>query len=187
MNENDTKKTNEQSDTTAELEKQAERFLETNYITGENAVFKATDGGFASLEFSGKSYDRVNICRAFPFSAPDEFISVREPGDKAYEIGIIRNIKDLSDEQTKIVLSQINLRYFTPKIQKILNIKEEYGYSYWDTVTDKGACRFTVSQGSVAKISDTRAIVTDIDGNRFEIPDINLLSAKELRMIDLYL
>ena len=55
MNENDTKKTNEQSDTTAELEKQAERFLETNYITGENAVFKATDGVFASLEFGGKS------------------------------------------------------------------------------------------------------------------------------------
>ncbi len=39
------------------------------------------------------------------------------------------------------------LRYFTPVIQKIHSIKEENGFSYWDTETDRGACRFTVRMG----------------------------------------
>ena len=80
------------------------------------------------------------------------------------------------------------LRYFTPVIQKIHSIKEENGFSYWDTETDRGACRFTVRMGggSVYAIGKDRYLVTDLDGNRFEIPELGRMSARELKMLDLF-
>ena len=40
---------------------------------------------------------------------------------------------------------------------------------------------------SIIKLSDVRLIITDLDGNRFEIPDTERLSGRELKMLDLYL
>lgn len=48
------------------------------------------------------------------------------------------------------------LRYFTPVIQKIHSIKEENGFSYWDTETDRGACRFTVRMAAGASMPSGR-------------------------------
>ena len=80
------------------------------------------------------------------------------------------------------------LRYFTPILLKIHSIKEENGFSYWDTETDRGACRFTVrmGSGSVYAIGKDRYLVTDLDGNRFEIPDLSRMTARELKMLDLF-
>lgn len=36
-------------------------------------------------------------------------------------------------------------------------------------------------------LSETRILISDIDENRFEIPDVTVLSAKELKMLDLFL
>ena len=84
---------------------------------------------------------------------------------------------------------QLNLRYFTPIITKVINIKDEYGYAYFDVVTDRGACRFTINVGghAVVHLSETRILISDIDENRFEIPDVTKLSARELKLLDLFL
>ena len=55
-------------------------------------------------------------------------------------------------------------------------------------VTDKGACRFTASShNAVAKLSETRLIIQDIHGNRYEIEDVYKLTPKEIKKIDLYI
>ena len=56
-------------------------------------------------------------------------------------------------------------------------------------LTDKGECRFAINMGSnaVTKLSDTRLIILDVDENRFEIRDVEKLSQKEKRMLDLFL
>ena len=163
-----------------------EEMLELKFLNKDNASFKPTPGGFVSLEFEGEFYSRVYFHRAFPFSAPDEYISVRESEGKNKEIGMIRNLNELGETQ-KLVKKQLELRYFTPKITSVYKVKEEYGYSYWDVATDRGPCRFTADQNGVVKLSQTRLIINDVDGNRFELPDVTALSSKELRMIDLYI
>lgn len=168
-------------------EENVEELLETRYIDRNNSTFARTKGGFVALDFDGKHYDRIAIHRAFPFTDPEKFLSIREPDGKMREIGMIRDLKDVDKDTQQMLLEQIDLRYFTPVIQKVNHIKEEYGYSYWDVVTDKGACRFTMRTNSIVKLSDVRLLITDIDGNRFEVPDVMKLSAKELKMIDLYI
>ena len=84
---------------------------------------------------------------------------------------------------------QLNLHYFTPVIQKIMDIKDEYGYAYLHVMTDRGECGFTINMGgnAVVRLTDSRLLITDLDENRFEIPDVFRLTQKEQRKLDLFL
>lgn len=159
------------------------------YLTGENCRFTAGIGGFVMLDFDGEHYDRVDFFRAFPFSEPDRFISVREPFGKHREIGIIDDIAQLSNDAAELIRKQLALRYFTPKISHVYSTRDKQGYSTLDVETDRGRCKFTIRGGTnaVTRLSETRLIFTDIEGNRFEISDISALTKKEQKKIDLYI
>lgn len=178
----------------AKFLEQSKDLLELRYLNKDNAVFARTEGGFASLDYTDKEgkvqhYDRVGVYRTFPMSNPDIFISIREPNEKAREVAVIKDLKDIDEEQATILREQLDLRYFIPKIERIIDIKSEHGYAYFDVVTDFGQCRFTIhmSGGGVVHLSDVRIMITDIDGNRFEIIDVTKLSAGELKKLDLFL
>ncbi len=162
-------------------------------ITAENTVFERTAGGFVRMTYTAldgavREYSRVSVHRCFPFSDPDHYISIREPEADGKEIGLIEDLRRLPEDIRRMLEEQMALRYFTPILLKIHSIKEENGFSYWDTETDRGACRFTVrmGSGSVYAIGKDRYLVTDLDGNRFEIPDLSRMTARELKMLDLF-
>lgn len=169
--------------------KESEELLELRLLTKENARFTRTSGGFAALDFNGTHYDRIYVYCTFPLTDMEQYISIREANDKAKEIGIIEKLIDLDKEQADILKEQLAMRYYMPKIQKLLDIKDEYGYAYFEVLTDFGSCRFTIhmNSGSVVPITETRIIITDLDGNRYEIPDIRKLTSSELKKLDLFL
>lgn len=169
-------------------EKRAEEMTAIHMITAKDK-FMETEGGFVSLDYDGVHYDRVNVVRLFPFSDADKYISVREHGNGGREIGIIEDMSELSEKTQEILQAQLRLSYFTPVIEKIYSIKDEYGYAYFHVKTDKGECKFSINMGSnsVSKLSDTRLIIQDVDENRFEIKDVDALTHKERRMLDLFL
>lgn len=171
-----------------ELKAQSEDILELRYLTKENAEFKRTEGGFVALTYAGKTYDRVGVYRTFPISDPEEYISIREQDEKAREIGVVENLSKLSKDQAEMLREQLRLRYFTPQIEKIIDVKDEYGYAYFNVVTNFGSCRFTIHMGgdSVVSLTESRILINDLDGNRFEIPDINALSIAERKKLDLF-
>ena len=169
-------------------EKRAEEMTSTVILTAED-IFGQTEGGFVCLDQNGTHYDRVNIVRLFPFSDAGRYISVREYGNGGREIGIIEDLSAMPEKTREIIEHQLKLCYFTPVIKKIYSIKDEYGYAYFHVLTDKGECRFCIAMGSnaVTKLSDTRLIIMDVDENRFEIPDVEALTRKERRKLDLFL
>lgn len=172
-----------------QMEQEVEEMTALRYLTKENAVFARTEGGFISLEFDGKKWERVQVIRLFPFTEPDQFISIRTVEERSKEIGVIEDMKKVSKETRKMLEEQLKLHYFTPVIQKVLDIKDEYGYAYFHVMTDRGECRFTINMGgnAVVRLTDTRLLITDLDENRFEIPDVLQLSQKEQRKLDLFL
>ena len=163
--------------------------LELRYLTKENAKFERTPGGFVKLTYKDTTYDRVGVYRTFPVTMPDEFISIREANEKAREIGVIEKLSALDPEQAKMLKEQLDLRYFTPEITKIFDIKTEYGYGYFHVMTTYGECRFTIHNGgsSVVSLTDTRIVINDLDGNRFEVPDIMKLTVAERKKLDLFI
>lgn len=172
-----------------QMEKETEEMLKLRYLTPENAVFTKTQGGFVSLVSGEETYARVQVVRMFPFSEPEKFISIRTAEESSREIGVIEELAGFPKEVQEMLSEQLNLRYFTPVITKIYRIKDEYGYAYFDVETDRGRCRFVISMGgnAVVHLSDVRILISDIDENRFEIPDVTRLSMKEQKRLDLFL
>jgi hypothetical protein len=165
-----------------------DELFDVKVLTADHTRFQSTPGGFMSLEYNGNQYERVAAYRSFPFSEPFKYISIRETNPKAEEIGMILDLNEWPQNTRELILSQLEIRYFIPIIEKITNIKEEYGFAYWEVVTNRGKILFTTSIWSpVTKITEMRLLVTDLEGNRFEISDLNTLSPKEKKLIDLFL
>ena len=171
------------------LKRESDELLQMRFLTGDNATFSRTGGGFVSLKFGEKEYVRVGVYLTFPLTEPEEYISIREADEKAKEIGIIEKLSQLEKDQQEMIREQIKLRYFMPTITKVLDIKDEYGYAYWNVTTTFGTCRFTtrMSGDAVIFLGESRVLVTDIDGNRYEIPDFYKLTVMERKKLDLFI
>lgn len=171
------------------IEEEAKEMVNLNFITKENARFFETKGGFVGMDYNGIQFERVKITRLFPFTDSNKFISVRTPEENSKEIGLIKDLDSMPEDVKAMINKQLDLTYFTPVIKKIFNIKDDYGYAYFHVLTDKGECKFAINMGgsAVAKLSDTRLIITDLDENRFEIKDVTKLTHKEQRKLDLFL
>lgn len=159
--------------------------MSIEYIDARDAKFERTEGGFLSLRIGRKRpYHRVHLYRLFPLSKPSRLISVRDEKDD--EIGIIESLEEFSEEAIKLISEELDRRYFSPTITKLVSLKEEFGYTYWDAETDAGFCRFTVKGGGneVIQIAKNKLLVIDVDGNRFTFPDFERTEPKFLKIID---
>lgn len=170
------------------FEKEAEEMTAMHIISASDQ-FESTEGGFVNLKFNGQLYEKVQVVRLFPFTDANKYISIRANDGKAKEIGIIKDLDEMPEKTREILGRQLELNYFTPVIKKIYSIKEDYGYAYFRVLTDKGECQFAINMASnaVTKLSDSRLIIMDLDENRFEIRDVNALTMKERRKLDLFL
>lgn len=172
-------------------------FLQTvdiNYLTPSVAQFRLTKGGLLELSLTSGSetvlYSPVSLHLAFPFMKPREYISVfNDKGGSGEEIGIIADL-NLFDSQTQAIIdSELNRRYFSPKITKIISIKERFGFSYWKVITDKGEMDFAVSDTykSIIRFSTTRFVIIDADGNRYSIDNIERLDTTSVKILEMYI
>ena len=75
-----------------EEKQEVEELLKTKLLSPDIAKFSATPGGFITLTLSGEEQGMVNIIRAFPFTAENEFLSVRTADDKQKELGMIEKL-----------------------------------------------------------------------------------------------
>ncbi len=167
-------------------------------LTKDNAVFSHSDGGLISLDLkkpdgNTEHFERVVPVRAFPVTEPDMFISIREPDTKALgkgsEIGLIERLSDFPEETVSLIKNELESRYFTPIIQKIYSIKEQFGYLYFDVLTSSGKISFVMNNPSnnIRVLEDKRSLIYDIDGNCFEIPEISKMDKASYRKIEIYL
>lgn len=155
------------------------------YIDPKAAKFSRTEGGLLSLRIGRrKPYTRVHLYRVFPLSEPSRLISVRDEKDS--EIGIIESLSDFSSDTVRLLKEELDRRYFTPAIRRLVLLKEEFGYTYWDAETDAGFCRFTVKGGdsNVFQVSEGTLLIIDVDGNRFEYPEFESTEPKFMKIID---
>ena len=157
----------------------------TNWFTPENTRFYCKNH-FLYVQFEDKD-ERAFLCRQFPFELQWEFISVmNEDGD---ELGIIRDVALFGDDARALLETELRRRYYSPVINRIISIKERYGFSYWRVHTAEGEISFTLQDTyrSIIRAGANRVIMMDVNGNRFEIPDTAALDRKSYKRIEIYL
>lgn len=132
-------------------------------------------------------YTRVAVRRILPLSDPDHYISLGV--GEEMEIGIIEDPSRLDPESREILREELDKRYFTPIIEKIHRVKEQFGIHDWEVETSRGRITFAV-QGlhqNVRQVPPARLLITDVRGNRYDIPDYHRLDSHSFNQIQRHL
>lgn len=167
-------------------------------LTPDNAWFSLSTGGLVSLkiinaEGNEEFFERVVIRRSFPITAPNEFLSVREPDTRikgrGSEIGMIRHLNSFDKATVDLINAELDIRYFTPEIKKITSAKEKFGYNYWEAETSAGSVSIVLNNpfSNIRLLQDGRIYISDMDGNCFIIPDPKKLDRQSYKYLEIYI
>ena len=150
--------------------------MEFDYLDPATTVFETAPDGTLRVTVPGDRCGlRVEVMRAFPLKHPEEQIVLRDGGGE--EIGVLRDLKSLPENVREQLREQLRRRYFLPRVLAILDVKERFGSSQWELETDRGRRNVTtrVMHEAIFEIEPGRFLLTDVEENRYEIPDLNAL------------
>ncbi|MDP6042503.1 MAG: DUF1854 domain-containing protein [Candidatus Latescibacteria bacterium] len=124
-----------------------------------------------TLELDGKCYKPVTAIKAFPVTAGDQFIVLRN--EEKEEIGAIQDVSALNPESRRALRTELDRLYFTTFITQINAIEEEFHIPKWDVDTNRGPRVFEMAstRRDMRILENGRILMRDADGNRYEIPD----------------
>jgi len=156
------------------------------------AEFYVTEGGFAGLRYDSKDYPHIVLRRSLPIQEPMKYISVADHENN--EIGIIRAVEDLSNNQQDIVINELDNRYYAPNVLEVLSVKDKLGYVYIEMrVQNKNGksyeknCAIKDVNRNIRMLSDSSMIIFDVDGNRYIVEDLDKLDKHSIKRLDPYL
>ena len=131
-----------------------------------------------------RSYLKVKVVRAAPLSHPDHYISFLDGKDE--EIWMVDELKELDPQTLKVVTEELDRRYLTAVVETIHSVRNEFGTSYWDVATSRGRREFVVQNVSenAQWLGDRRLLLVDVDGNRFDFPDLDLLDKRSRGFVE---
>jgi hypothetical protein len=134
-----------------------------------------------------RSYMAVQAVRAAPLSDPDRFISLLDGSGE--EICLVRDPAELDEVSRQILREELNRRYLTAIVERIHSLQNELGVSYFDVQTNRGRREFVVRnvQEASRQLGERRILLLDVDGNRFEIPDLDALDRRSVKLLKLVL
>lgn len=158
------------------------------YLDAAELTFTRSEVGTARLEIKDEAcHLRVVVRRLMPLSHPEAYISLA--ADEDTEIGILVNPSALAPESLEILQAELEKRYFTPTIQKIYRVKEHFGIHEWEVDTERGRVTFSVRglNQNIKQVPPARLFVTDVRGNRYDIPDYRELDAQSYQQIQRHL
>lgn len=126
----------------------------------------------------------VKAYRCFPLTHPDDFISLRDPADK--EIGILRNLSSMDVASRAILEAELDRKYFTPLIEKIHSLVPDASMWIWDVETQRGRIKFYLRgvRDSIHEVAPRRWQIFSMDGQRYEIRDLEKLDAKSRALFE---
>lgn len=130
------------------------------------------------------SYHTVKLYQSAPLSLPRQYISLQS--GKSEEILLVRRLDDLSPDSRAVAEEELRRRYLTARVEKVTEVRTEFGITYWHVDTDKGERDFVIQSlsESCLWLSDDHILLTDADGNRFEISSRVALDAHSQTQLD---
>lgn len=139
--------------------------------------------GFLRATIDDRTYLDVMLVRAFPLSYSDRYIGVLS--GRLDELGVIEDPSKLDEESQRVIEQELSRRYFSTLISNVHSISEEFGASYWSVETNRGTRNFVAKglRDNVAFLGDGRILIVDVDGNRYEVPDLNSLDEESRSMV----
>ena len=131
-----------------------------------------------------RSYVRVKPVWAAPLTRPEKYLSLLNGKDE--EIAMVAEPAELPAESLEAVREELRRRYLTATVTRIVHAVQEFGATYWTVETDRGERDFVTQnlQENAIWLSSSHLLLLDVDGNRFEIPDIEKLDLRSGQYVE---
>lgn len=130
-------------------------------------VFRDESNNLCVTTAAGRTYKKVAVRLAFPYSDPEHFIILAFEDE---EIGILREPAELDDESHRLLHDVVSKRYHVPRILQILDVRDAHNATRWVVETDMGPRSFLVrDRHNFHRIKSGDLIIVDVDGCRFRL------------------
>lgn len=153
------------------------------YLDPATLEWRREDGRLQCRLPGEAAWTDVKLTRMFPHSLPQEWIAVLGPLGQEY--GILRNLHGMTRENRELVLQELDRRYLTTRIVRLLSGKRRFDVMKWTAETTRGKVSF-ITRGLRDQIQQPRpgyVIFSDVEGNRYEIPDVEALDPVSRRLL----
>lgn len=161
--------------------------MERIYIDKDMARFTRKDLTLVDVALNdGRSFENLEPRRLFPVTDLNRFITLLD--EKGVEQAVIRDLNTLPADQRAIIEDCLNEYYLVPKILKIWAYEERFDGLTLHTETDKGPADIEIRiliKGF--KLEGVRALLRDVNDNRYEIPDVTKLDNLSRQILGRYL
>ena len=157
---------------------------ELHFLTPTELSFRRENGRLRMKRESEEEWQEVALLRLFALTEPEKWISVANKDDK--EIGVLRDLHGLSSESIACVRDELYRRYLVPEITKIYSCRQRLDMVEWNVETDRGRVTFLVRHhhDQAQQSLPRRVSLTDVEGNRYDIPDIEALDPESRKLLE---
>ncbi len=127
--------------------------------------------GSLVVKVGALEHQGVEVRRAFPLEAAGRYIGFFLADGT--ELGLLENPEHLDAQSQQVLREELDKIYFRPIITQIHDIGEEFGVVFIEVETSRGPRRLEIRgiRTSIRPLSGYRALVEDVDGNRYELRD----------------
>ena len=125
----------------------------------------------------------VRIRRAFPWSNPGRFVSIRSSEGK--ELVLVDDVATLPPALRQTIEAYLAATVLIPRIEKIEAIDVRFGFQEWSVTTDRGPVAFRVQEREdIRFLPDGRYSIKDADGNIYEMRPLGELDEHSRRALE---
>lgn len=143
---------------------------------------ESTHGKLALFKGDTLVADPVMPVLAFPFSAPEESISIVD--EYSREMAWLDRMDQLDGPSQVVLKDYLAVREYRPVVLRITSVSTYSTPSVWTLETDKGPCKFELSADeSIRRLDGSRLVLTHANGMQFIIEDLLALDARSRQIL----
>lgn len=155
---------------------------------------KIFEGAFALLHCAvtgDQTYRGVFAVLMFPIRYPDRYISLRytDEKDKVREIGVIEDLSAFPEKTQTLIRFVLKKQYHEQIIQRVHEVRHEFGLLFFAVETQRGRQEFMMPwrHDRAEDFGTGGKVLLDVNDNRFIVPDVQALPAKDQRRFTNYI
>jgi hypothetical protein len=150
---------------------------DTPVLDAAACTCRRNDTGGLDIEIrDGDSFLDVHLIPTFPLSRRRKMVAVRDRDGE--EVALIDDVARLNADSRQVAEEELERAYFMPRITEILEAEEELNVLTLECETDRGPRTVQIrnARRSIRKLPHNRVVIRDVDGNRYEIRNLDALS-----------
>lgn len=147
------------------------------------ASYDEKSGMIHFTDGDGETYQFARVKRLFPHSHPyRHLVFQNKDGD---ELFVVDSLEEFAPEAREAIERALDRRYFTPKVLRFHSMDKRGTMISFSAETDRGDVTFHVRnwRDSAYEFQVNRWMIFTVDGQRYEIPDLEALDPRSRQLI----